>query len=122
MQNCEDLSDWKRRLQLDIDILIRIKILPPIISVKLDDAIVGRDDGAQFTAFKEMDGGQINQTVTAGWRVITIRYNDQSNGWDAFFAIWGVSRTLRIITKIDYQDCDDSQQGQVTIAFAEPKR
>lgn len=122
MQNCEDLSDWKRRLQLDIDILVRIKILPPIISVKLDDAIVGRDDGAQFTAFKEMDGGQINQTVTAGWRVITIRYNDQSNGWDAFFAIWGVSRTLRIITKIDYQDCDDSQQGQVTIAFAEPKR
>lgn len=122
MQDCSELQNWKRILQQDADSLLRTEAFPPILFVKIDEAIHGKDDGDTFTDFEEFEGGSINQTVTQSQRIITLLYNDQNEGWEAYHVIWEIIQQLRAITKVDYDEPEGTTLGRVTLTLTEPAR
>jgi hypothetical protein len=117
--NCTDIACWRHDLQLDIDIIAKMRIVPKILVERLGDALTGKGTG-QFSHFTDLEGGSVVICVAESRIIVTLRFENQSNAWDVFLAIKDKEGWFRVINKLDYEEPAGWTQGWVNISFPEP--
>lgn len=117
-----ELENWQKRLQSDMELILAEEIGPPALQRRLSEALTGVDGAGRWPRFRALGGGTSHQSVDNGKRVIAVEFTNASEARAVHEKLSSIMPKFQVITELDIADATHRRKSFVTLNFPEPAR